>query len=119
MPRSNKKKPSQKKTSTDDMEPHSSIELPTTSHQSSNEAAVHIFEKEKQIMITRAITSSSKHGINLTQGTPNQGVGDCAFEAIIQNINERASFIQKFPLDINQYRRIWATDMANRTLLVE
>ena len=119
MPRSNKKKPSQKKTSTAEMEPHSSIELPITSHESSNEAAVHLFEKEKKIMITRALASSSKHGINLTQGAPNPGIGDCAFEAIIQNINERSSFIQKFPLDINQYRRIWATDMANRTLFTD
>ena len=67
-------------------------------------------------MIKRAIASAAKHGIELVSGTPNPGTGDCAFEAIISNINDRSSFKVKFPLSINYYRRIWVTDMANRTL---
>ena len=119
MPRSNKKKHSQKKIPTAELEPPPSFQFPTISHQSSNKEAAYIFEMEKKTMITRALTSSSKHGINLSQGAPNNGIGDCAFEAIIYNINERSTFIQKFPLEINQYRRIWVTDMANRTLFTD
>ena len=114
MPRSNKKKTSQNKSSEAETEP-----TPLISPQSSDEAAVQLFEKEKKIMIPRAISSSSKHGIDLTEGASNPGTGDCAFEAIVQNINERSSFKEKFPLNINQYRRIWTTDMANRTLFTE
>ena len=119
MPRSNKKKTPQNKLSAAETEPPSLFKLGPISPQSSNGAAVKLFENEKKIMITRAISSSSKHGINVTQGAPNPGTGDCAFEAIVQNINERSSFTEKFPLDINQYRRIWTTDMANRTLFTE
>ena len=118
MPRSNKKKNSQKKIPAAELEPPPFFQ-PTINHQSSNEATAYIFEMEKKTMIARALTSSSKHGINLSQGAPNKGIGDCAFEAIVQNINERLTFIQKFPLEINQYRRIWATDMANRTLFTD
>ena len=52
----------------------------------------------------------------MRHGTTNPGNGDCAFEAIIQNINDRPCFGQKFSMSIDYYRRIWATDMANRTL---
>ena len=67
-------------------------------------------------MISRAIQSARKHGINLKHGSPNPGVGDCAFEAVIQNNNDRQCFRQKFPLTIGWYRRIWVTDMSNRTV---
>ena len=119
MPRSNKRKSSQNKPSAAKNEPPPPLKLAGISHLSSNEAAAKLFEKEKKIMITRAISSSSKHGIDVMQGASNPGNGDCAFEAIVQNINERSSFTEKFPLDINQYRRIWTTDMANRTLFTE
>ena len=52
----------------------------------------------------------------MKHGSSNQGRGDCAFEAIVQNINERGCFTEKFNLSIEYYRRIWATDMANRTV---
>ena len=71
---------------------------------------------EKNLMLARAITSGRNHGINLVQGTSNPGLGDCAFEAVIQNNNERSCYIQKFFMPINHYRQIWVTDMANRTV---
>ena len=67
-------------------------------------------------MISRAITSGRNHGINLKHGTPNPGAGDCAFEAIIQNVNDRPCFTEKFRNTIDWYRRIWAKDMENRTI---
>ena len=49
--------------------------------QSSTEIAS-LMSKERNLMITRAITSGRKHGINLTTGKANPGLGDCAFEAL-------------------------------------
>ena len=60
--------------------------------------------------------SAQRHGINLRHGTTNPGTGDCAFESIIQNINDRPCFKEKFTMSINYYRRIFVTDMANRTV---
>ena len=61
-------------------------------------------------MINTAISSAHRHGIKLKPGTPNPGAGDCAFEAIIQNNNDRSCFTEKYLMDINWYRRIWTTD---------
>ena len=82
-------------------------------------AIASLMTKERELMITRAITSARKHGIHLTHGKPNPGLGDCAFEAVIFNNNERQCFTVKFPLPIDTYRKIWATDMANRTVNTE
>ena len=60
--------------------------------------------------------SAEIHGIKLQHGRPNPGTGDCAFEATIFNINDRKCFGQEFPMSIDWYRRIWTTDMANRTI---
>ena len=67
-------------------------------------------------MISRAIISANKHGIRLEHGSSNPGLGDCAFEAVIQNNNDRHCFREKLPMSISWYRRIWVTDMANRTV---
>ena len=71
---------------------------------------------EKNLMLARAITSGRNHGINLEPGSSNPGLGDCAFEAVIQNNNDRSCFSQKFLMPISHYRQIWVTDMANRTV---
>ena len=60
--------------------------------------------------------SAQKHGINIKHGSSNPGTGDCAFEAVIQNINDRPSFKENLPMSIDWYRRTWSTDMANRTI---
>ena len=93
-----------------------------------------LLNEEKILMISRAIVSiflyylctkyifqifqasAQRHGIKLKSGTSNPGIGDCAFEAIIQNINDRNCFRENFNMSIDYYRRIWATDMANRTV---
>merc|ERR1712208_222534 len=82
-------------------------------------AIASLMSKERELMITRAINSGRKHGINLTHGKSNPGLGDCAFEAVIFNNNERHCFTDKLPLPIDTYRKIWVTDMANRTVNTE
>ena len=99
MPRSNKNK----------LSPHQSAP-------SADVAIRHLLGKEKSLMISRAIASGKKHGINMKHGSSNPGTGDCAFESIIQNNNDRSCFQEKYPMNIDWYRRIWVTDMANRTI---
>ena len=114
MPRSNKKKSSQKtpfQNSPGQPPPEPSSERP--SH--SSDIAI-LSDKKTTLMISRAISSAQKHGIDLKPGRPNPGTGDCAFEAAIFNINDRTCFQEKFQMSIAYYRRIFVTDMANRTL---
>ena len=72
-----------------------------------------LLRKETDLMVNRAITSASNHGIKLKYGRPNPGTGDCAFEAVIQNNNDRACYREKYEMTVDWYRRIWATYMAN------
>ena len=67
-------------------------------------------------MINTAISSAHKHGIKLKPGSPNTGAGDCAFEAVIQNNNDRSFFATKYKMPIPYYRHLWTIDMANRTV---
>ena len=48
-----------------------------------------LLRKETDIMVQRAIASASRHGMKLKHGTPNPGTGDCSFEAVIQNNNNK------------------------------
>ena len=82
-------------------------------HQATPSADVairHLLGKEKSLMISRAIASGKKHGINMKHGSSNPGTGDCAFESIIQNNNDRSCFQEKYQMNIDWYRRIWVTD---------
>ena len=71
-----------------------SSKLPTISHYLSNEAAVHLIEKEKNYE-HKGPYCSSKHWINLTHGVPNSGIGDYAFEAIVAQLGFRPNAITK------------------------
>ena len=62
------------------------------------------------IMVTRAIVSAGKHGINLLHGTANNADGNCAFDSIISNINDRQCFPEKLELSSTDYRQIWVTE---------
>ena len=75
-----------------------------------------ICQKKKLEMISSAVRNARQHGIKLEAGTPNPAAGDCAFEAAILNNNERDCFREKFHMSANYYRRIWTTDMCNRTI---
>ena len=63
-----------------------------------------------------AIASAKKHNIKLKPGVHNEASGNCSYEAVIHNINYRDCFQEKLPFSFDYYRRIWTTDMMNRTL---
>ena len=67
-------------------------------------------------IFTRAIASAQKHNIRLQPGRPNPATGNCSYEAVIYNINDRSCFQKKLPMSPDYYRRVWTTDIMNRTL---
>ena len=75
-----------------------------------------LLNEEKTLTISRTILSGKKHRINLKHGTSNPGTGDCAFESIIFNINDRSCYKVKFPLSFEYNRNTGFTDMSNRTV---
>ena len=68
------------------------------------------------MLTKRAVASAKKHGIGLKPGLENSADGNCAFESVILNINERSSFSMTLPFSADYYRRIWMTDFKNRTI---
>ena len=66
-----------------------------------NKEIVDLMTNERNLMISRAITSARNHGINLRHGSPNPGTGDCAFVSVIQSNNERQCFTEKFLISTN------------------
>jgi hypothetical protein len=107
MPRSNKKKPKFKA-------PPKSSEAGSSGNDETPENS--LMKAEQNLMIGRAIASATKHGISLSPGQPNSTNGNCAFEAAIFNNNDRKCFKEKYHLSPNYYRRVWVTDMKNRTM---
>ena len=71
--------------------------------------------KNKRIF-ERAIENAKKHKIRLKPGTENNGHGNCSYESVIMNINERECFGDKLPMSPSFYRRIWNTDLMNKIL---
>ena len=102
MPRSNKKKHPQKPPP---KHPPKQTMLNPSSHTSKDEngrsQTTQLLIDETSNMLSRAIKSANQHGINLEPGSSNSGKGDCAFEAIIQNNNDRACFNEKFMRSID------------------
>ena len=52
----------------------------------------------------------------MKQGTPIASDGNCAFASAICNLNDRKCFNENLPQTADYYRRIWMTDMKNRTV---
>ena len=86
MPRSNKKKTF--------LKPLPKL-LPAKAVPSPNKEISRLMSNERNLMITRAITSARNHGMTLKPGSSNPGNGDCAFEAVIQNNNDRGCFLEE------------------------
>ena len=103
MPRSKKKKCSMK----------SLPKIPTCGSLKPSE--INLIGLEIDQMMQNARQSAKRHGINLLNGTGNAD-GNCAFESVLSNVNQRTCFTEKYPLSHGYYRRIWVTDMKNRTL---
>ena len=67
-------------------------------------------EDSTSLLLRRAILSAKRHGINLVPGTLNPAQGDCAFEAVIYNNNDRNCFSKKYNQSVDVYRKIWVSD---------
>ena len=101
MPRSNKRK-------------KSPLKLPTKHLPIKKQTPV--LASEGLLIVRRAIASAKKHGIKLMHGNLNLADGNCAIESAILNVNDRDCFSDQMTYTIDYYRRIWMTDMKNRTL---
>ena len=66
-------------------------------------------------LVSRAVESAKKHGINLEQGKLNKADGNCAFDAVLYNINHRECFQEKLLLSSDVYRQIWVTELENES----
>ena len=67
-------------------------------------------------IFTKAKASAQKHNIKLKAGSKDRGFGNCVFESVINNINERACFEEKLKQTPNWYRRTWMNEMMNRII---
>ena len=61
-------------------------------------------------MVNVAIKSAEFHGINLHAGVPNNANGDCAIEAIADNISTRSCFKEVFEETPEFYRMKWMSE---------
>ena len=89
------------------------IELKNKQDDSSSDAVC--VPKYKK-MFEGAISSAKKHNINVKPGRENHGGGNCAYEAVIININDRICFESKFLMGLEHYRVVWNTDIMNKIL---
>ena len=66
-------------------------------------------------MVTYAIRSADKHGIKLSQGRPNAASGNCLFESILYNINDRHeySYYEKINISVQEARVLWITQLQS------
>ena len=61
------------------------------------------------------ISVAKKHGIALIADTPNAARGDCLFECVIDNINNRPeSFAEKLEDGVDTYREVFVSEMEER-----
>ena len=75
-----------------------------------------VCETKNKKLFDRAIANAQKHKINLKPGRENRGGGNCSYEAVIFNINDRNCFQSKFHMSLDHYRVIWTTDTMNKIL---
>ena len=80
-------------------------------------ASSSIQNNEESEIFRRAIESAKKHKIKMKAGRKDRGYGNCAFEAAINNINDRACYSNKLLLSANWYRRIWMDQMMENIIL--
>ena len=75
-------------------------------------------ENEKQVkrILQRAIYNAEKHNVKLESGRVNHGDGNCSYESVIFNINDRKCFTKLLPMSPDYYRRIWNIDLMNKVL---
>ena len=64
----------------------------------------------------KAIESANKHKIKIEPGRKDRGYGNCVFEAVINNINDRDCFDEKLFQTPNWYRWSWMNQMMERLI---
>ena len=64
----------------------------------------------EMLMIKQAIESARKHGISLEPGSQNNADGNCTFESVLLNINNRSCFNTKLEEHPDFYRNKWITE---------
>ena len=74
------------------------------------------YGNQESKMVQRAISSAQKHKIKLEAGRPNNADGNCSYESIIFNINDRKCFKKILSMSPDFYRRIWNVDLMNKIL---
>ena len=78
-------------------------------------SSTQIFEENE--IFTKAIENAKKHNIKMKAGRQDRGYGNCAFEAVINNINDRDCFSDKLLQSPNWYRRSWMDQMMMRIIM--
>ena len=71
---------------------------------------------EKGDIFARAINSAQKHRIRLVHGRKNNADGNCSYESVLFNLNDRDCFQEKFKKSPNFYRKIWNEEMKQKVL---
>ena len=62
-------------------------------------------------IIVRAIANAKSNGIDVHVGVRNLANGNCAFESVLDSINTRESFGERFNGDPDFWRNIWMTEV--------
>ena len=68
-------------------------------------------KNEYEVMISKAIDNAAKFGIRLYHPFLNSANGNCAFEAVIDNINSRPCFGETYSESPDYYRAIWMDEI--------
>ena len=68
-------------------------------------------KKKYEAMISKAIENATKLGIGLYHPFHNSANGNCAFEGVIDNINGRPCFGEKYTESPDYYRTIWMAEV--------
>ena len=63
--------------------------------------------------ISRSVENAKCHGINLHPGVENLANGNCAFESILDSINTRTCFGERFDGTPDYWRKIWMTEVSH------
>ena len=67
-------------------------------------------------MIDIAIENARFHGIHLHHSIPNRANGDCAIEAVADNVSTRLCFPEEFTEDPDFYRKKWLSEAEDLVL---
>ena len=67
-------------------------------------------------IVAQAIASAYKHGISMSPGRKSAADGNCAFQSVLNNLNDRSCFPEQLNFSTDYYRRIWMTDMKNQSM---